>query len=96
MVAIAMFAAAAALNWTMPDGKVVSETQELVPFEDGVRLELSRDAILSKRAKRDSGSRRTASMASTTGRTAGSLQEGTACRCLCSGGRIRAGRVWRS
>ena len=52
MSAWAMFAAAAALNWTMPDGKVVSETQELVPFSDGVRLELSRDAILSKKAKR--------------------------------------------
>ena len=52
MNAWAMFAVAAALNWTMPDGKVVSETQELVPFADGVRLELSRDTILSKKAKR--------------------------------------------
>ena len=52
MNAWTMFAVAAALNWTMPDGKVVSETQELVPFADGVRLELSRDTILSKKAKR--------------------------------------------
>ena len=52
MNALAIFAVAAALNWTMPDGKVVSETQELVPFADGVRLELSRDTILSKKAKR--------------------------------------------
>ena len=52
MNALVMFAATVALNWTMPDGKVVSETQELVPFADGVRLELSRDTILSKKAKR--------------------------------------------
>ena len=39
---ITMFAATAALNWTMLDGKVVMETQELVPFDGGVKLELSR------------------------------------------------------
>ena len=49
---IAIFAATAALNWTMLDGKVVTETQELVPFDDGVKLELSRDKILSMNAKR--------------------------------------------
>ncbi len=49
---IAIFAATAALNWTMPDGKVVTETQELVPFDDGVRLEVARDRILSMKAKR--------------------------------------------
>ena len=49
---VAIFAAAAALNWTMPDGKVVTETQELVPFDDGVKLELSREKILSMKAKR--------------------------------------------
>ena len=49
---IAIFAATAALNWTMPDGKVVTETQELVPFDDGVRLEVARGRILSMKAKR--------------------------------------------
>ena len=49
---IAIFAATAALNWTMPDGKVVAEAQELVPFDDGVKLELSREKILSMNAKR--------------------------------------------
>ena len=52
MNAVAIFAATAALNWTMPDGKVVTETQELVPFDNGVKLELSRDKILSMKAKR--------------------------------------------
>ncbi len=52
MPALAMLAAAAALNWTMPDGKVVTETRELAPFADGVRLELSREKILSMKAKR--------------------------------------------
>ena len=49
---IAIFAATAALNWIMPDGKVVTETRELVPFADGVRLELGREKILSMKAKR--------------------------------------------
>jgi len=49
---IVLFAVTAALNWTMPDGKVVSETNELVPFDDGVRLEVSRNRILSMKAKR--------------------------------------------
>ena len=49
---IAIFAATAALNWTMPDGKVVAEAQELVPFDDGVKLALSREKILSMNAKR--------------------------------------------
>jgi hypothetical protein len=49
---VAIFAATAVLEWTMPDGKVVAETQELVPFDDGVRLEVSRDKILSKKAVR--------------------------------------------
>ena len=48
----AILAAAAALNWTMPDGKVVTETKELVPLEDGVKLALSREKILSMKAKR--------------------------------------------
>ena len=39
---ITMFAATAALNWTMPDGKVVAEAQELVPLDGGVKLELRR------------------------------------------------------
>ncbi len=43
----AILAATAALSWTMPDGKVVTETQELVPFEDGVRIKVSRGKILS-------------------------------------------------
>ena len=52
MNTIAIFAAAAALNWTMPDGKVVTETQELKPFEGGVRLEVGREKILSMKAHR--------------------------------------------
>ena len=48
----AMLAAAAVLNWTMPDGRVVEETRELAPFDDGFRLELSREKILSMKASR--------------------------------------------
>ena len=48
----AILAATAALSWTMPDGRVVTETCELVPFADGVRLELGRERILSMKAKR--------------------------------------------
>ena len=47
-----IFAAVAALSWTMPDGHVVTETHELVPFEGGERLKLCRDKIISMRAKR--------------------------------------------
>ena len=47
-----ILAAAAALSWTMPDGRVVTETRGLVPFADGVRLELGREKILSMKAKR--------------------------------------------
>ena len=49
---LAMFAAAVALNWTMPDGKVVTETQELAPFADGVTLSVSREKFLAMKAKR--------------------------------------------
>ncbi|MBR4257955.1 MAG: hypothetical protein IKQ17_02880 [Kiritimatiellae bacterium] len=52
MTIVAMLAATAALNWTMPDGRVVAEEQELVPFEDGERIEVSREKILSMKAKR--------------------------------------------
>ena len=52
MTLVAMLAATAALNWTMPDGRVVAEEQELVPFEDGERIEVSREKILSMKAKR--------------------------------------------
>ena len=47
----AILAATAALSWTMPDGRVVTETRELVPFDGGVKLELSRDKIQSMKAK---------------------------------------------
>ena len=49
---IAMLAAAAALNWTMPDGRVVTETQELQPFDGGVRLVIPRDKIQSMNPSR--------------------------------------------
>ncbi|MBR4652829.1 MAG: hypothetical protein IKO72_05665 [Kiritimatiellae bacterium] len=52
MSMIAMLAATAALNWTMPDGRVVVETRELAPFADGERLTLGREEILAKKAKR--------------------------------------------
>ena len=52
MNAWAIFAVAAALNWTMPDGKVVTETRELAPFADGVTLSVSREKFLSMKAKR--------------------------------------------
>ena len=52
MTTLTMLAAAAVLNWTMPDGKVVTETQELKPFVDGVTLSVSRDKFLSMKAKR--------------------------------------------
>ena len=52
MNTIAILAASAALNWTMPDGKVVTETQELKPFADGVKLEVGREKFLSMKAKR--------------------------------------------
>jgi len=44
---IAMLAAVAALNWTMPDGKVVTETKELQSFDGGVRLVIPLDKIRS-------------------------------------------------
>ena len=52
MSMLAIFAATAVLNWTMPDGKVVTETQELAPFADGVTLSVSREKFLSMKAKR--------------------------------------------
>ena len=52
MNVIALFAATAVLNWTMPDGQVVSEKQELKPFADGVTLEVGREKFLSMKAKR--------------------------------------------
>ena len=52
MNTIALLAAIAALDWTMPDGSVVSETQELLPFDGGVRLVVSREQLHSMKAKR--------------------------------------------
>ena len=52
MNVIAMLAASAVLNWTMPDGKVVSETQELAPFDGGVSLTVGREKLLAMNAKR--------------------------------------------
>lgn len=49
---LTILAAVAALNWTMPDGRVIEETRVLVPFEGGERLELSREEIRSHGAKR--------------------------------------------
>ena len=48
----ALFAATAVLNWTLSDGTVVAETQELTPFADGVTLSVSREKILSMKAQR--------------------------------------------
>ena len=42
----------AVLNWTMPDGCVVTEELALAPSADGETLRLSREKILSMRAKR--------------------------------------------
>ncbi len=47
-----ILAAMAALNWTMPDGSVVREECELVPFADGERLTLSCERIKSMKARR--------------------------------------------
>ena len=52
MNAIAMLAAVVALDWTMPDGSVVSQTQELLPFDGGMRLVVSREQMISMKAKR--------------------------------------------
>ena len=49
---ITMLAAAAALSWTMPDGRVVEERVELVRLDDGVRLEVSREKMLAMKARR--------------------------------------------
>ena len=49
---LAMLAAAAALSWTMPDGRVVEERIELARIDDGVRLEVSREKILAMKARR--------------------------------------------
>ena len=42
----------AVLDWTLPDGKVVSEEHPLTPSADGVTLRVSREKILSMKAKR--------------------------------------------
>ena len=42
----------ALLNWTLPDGRVVSETQPLAPSAAGETLRVSRERILSMKAKR--------------------------------------------
>ena len=47
-----VLAATAALNWTMGDGRVVTETVDLVPSEGGETLTLSREKIRSMGAKR--------------------------------------------
>ena len=47
-----MIAATAVLNWTMGDGRLVSETVELTPFADGERLSVSREKIRSMQANR--------------------------------------------
>ena len=52
MVMSAILAAVAALKWTMPDGRVVEESKELVPFDGGERLEVGREEILARGAKR--------------------------------------------
>ena len=52
MTMLTTIAAVAVLNWTMPDGRVVEETRELVPVAGGERLVLSRDEIRSHGAKR--------------------------------------------
>ena len=52
MNTIALLAAVAALDWTMPDGSVVSETRELLPFDGGMRLVVSREQLRSMKAKR--------------------------------------------
>ena len=49
---LAMLAAAAALSWTMPDGRVAEERVELARIDDGVRLEVSREKILAMKARR--------------------------------------------
>ena len=51
-MSIVALAAVAVLRWTLPDGSVATDTQELVPFEDGVRLELGRERIRAMNAKR--------------------------------------------
>ena len=50
--AVVMLAVGAVLNWTMPDGKVVTETQELAPCAGGVSLTIGRDKLQSMNAKR--------------------------------------------
>ena len=107
---IAILAAAAALSWTMPDGRVVTETRELVPFADGVRLELGREKILSMKAKRlevfpdfaraKKGERGFwftpyGVYGEYDRETAGSSPGLNACRCQCSAGRIRAAPALR-
>ncbi|MBQ3749625.1 MAG: hypothetical protein II863_19610, partial [Kiritimatiellae bacterium] len=51
MGALTIFAATAVLNWTLPDGRAVTETCDLKTVDGGVRLEVSRDKILSMKAK---------------------------------------------
>ena len=52
MTTALLLAATAALKWTMPDGKVITETHKLVPFEGGVSLGVSQEKIRSMKAKR--------------------------------------------
>ena len=49
---VVVIAAVAVLKWIMPDGNVVTQRQELSAFDDGVRLEVSRDKIRSMKAVR--------------------------------------------
>ncbi len=51
-MSIVALAAVAVLRWVLPDGSVATDTQELVPFEDGVRLELGRERMRAMNAKR--------------------------------------------
>ena len=51
LTAEVLASATATLNWTLSDGKVVTETQELQLFADGVALTVSRDKILSMGAR---------------------------------------------
>lgn len=52
LTAEVLASATATLNWTLSDGKVVTETQELRLFADGVALTVSRDKILQRRSRR--------------------------------------------
>ena len=47
-----VLAATAALNWTMGDGRIVTETVDLVPTEGGETLTVSRERIRAMKAKR--------------------------------------------